>query len=222
MQDREWEIAARRAERPVALHFAVCPHSPAHGALLNENGHPVLTNYSDVDWKGLATSAHAAIEGYVPKSVKLFIADDAVDVMDVLEISTDTGRPFRGVEGFETRLRTTLRRLSMQDMRAGIIKLAGNYPDLHINTPIEGKRPPLGAMIVSLKFTSGLQLIDYVGDATHCLFGSPAIVANFDGFQPKPTTGEMPSFLAGWLRSQFGVVYGTDCTALVVARTFTD
>lgn len=222
MQDRECEIAARRNDHPVALHFAVCPHSPANGALLNENGHPVLTSYSDVDWKGLATSANAAIEGNVPKSVKVFIADDAVDVMDLLEISTDTGRTFRGVERFETRLHATLRRLSMQNMRAGIIKLAGNYPDLHINTPIEGKRPPLGALIVTLKFKSFFQLTDYVGVATHCLFGTPAMVVNFDGVQPKPTTGKMPSFLADWLRSQFGVMYGADCSALLVASTFTD
>lgn len=222
MQDSEFEIAARRAERPIALHFAVCPHSPARGALLSESGNPVLTRYSDVDWKGLASSARDVIEGMAPKSVKIFVADDAVDVMDVLNISTDTGRPFRNAEGFESRLRTTLGRLSMQDMRAGITKLAGNYPDLHVNTPIQGQRPPLGALILSLKFTNGLQVIDYLPEITDALFGSPAIVASIEGFKPRPTTGEMPPFLSGWLRSQFGVVYGSDCTATLVARTFTD
>lgn len=222
MHDREFEIAARRAERPIALHFAVCPHSPARGALLSENGNPVLTSYSDVDWKGLATSAREIIEGSVPKSVKLYVADDAVDVMDVLHISTETGRPFGGVDRFEKRLRSTLDRVSMQDMRAGITKIAGNYPDLHINTPIQGKRPPLGALILSLKFTNGLQVIDYLPEATDALFGCPAMVATFEGFKPQPTIGAMPSFLAGWLRSQFGVVYGADCTTAVVARTFTD
>ncbi|CAD0266056.1 conserved hypothetical protein [Pseudomonas veronii] len=222
MNDSEFEIAARRAQGPIALHFAVLPHSPTNSVLLNENGHPVLTNYSDVDWKGLAISARDAIDGVVPKSVKLYVADDAIDTMDVLNISMDTGRPFEGVAGFGSRLNSTFSRVSMQDMRAGITKLAGHSADLHINTPIQGKRPPLGALILSLKFTGGLQVVDYLHEATDTLFGTPSIAITYEGFKPQPTTGEMPSFLAEWLRSQFGVVYGAACTTVAIGRTFAD
>lgn len=79
----------------------------------------------------------------------------------------------------------------MNDMRSGITKLAGIHPDFHRNTPIQGKRPPLGVLILSIKFSRATQLIDYVGGATDLLFGSPAIVATYEGFKPQPTTGEM-------------------------------
>ncbi len=222
MSDTEWALAAQRAMRPIAFHFVVCPHSPARGALLSREGVPVLTNYDEVDWKGLSQAARAAIEESVPKDVKLYVADDAVDVMDVLNISTETGLQFRGFGTFEARLRASLDMLSMQDMRAGITKMTGHYPSIHVNTPIEGKRPPLGALVVTLKFACATQALDYLDEATEILFGAPAIVGSPTGFAPKPTNGKMPAFLADWLGEQFGVVYGRDCTAVVVTRTFSE
>lgn len=222
MQDSEWEEASRKAALPTAFHFMVCPHSPESGILLNESGVPVLTDFSSVDWAGLAASASAALDGLVPKSVKVYVADDAIDVLDLMGVSTETGLPFDGVEGFDSRLQKVLCRLTMQEMRAGITKLAGRHPDLHANPPIRGKRPPLAAMVITLKFTNGLQLVDYVSEATEALFGYPAQIGFIEGFKPRPTTGEMPPFLVDWLSSQFGVVYGADCTAVVIAQTFTD
>lgn len=217
-----WKFASRKAALPSAIHFLVCPHSPESGILLNKSGVPVLTDFSSVDWAGLAASARAAIDGLVPKSVKVYVADDAIDVLDLLGVSTETGLPFEGIEGFDPRLRKVLSRLKMQEMRAGITKLAGRHPDLHANPPIRGKRPPLGAMVITLKFTNGLQLIDYVSEATETLFGYPAQIGCFEGLVPRPTTGVMPPFFVDWLNSQFGVVYGADCTAVVIAQTYTD
>jgi hypothetical protein len=108
----------------------------------------------------------------------------------------------------------------MKDMRSGITKISDRTPGLHINTPIEGKRPPLGALILSIKFTRGTQIIDYLTGATMSLFGAPAMVATFEGYKPAPTIGEMPSFLREWLDSQFGVVYGKNCTVMAIQRTF--
>jgi hypothetical protein len=222
MRDSDYEKSARRARGAVVIHFVVCPHPPPNGDLLSENGGAVLTPYSDVDWKGLARSARDVIDGEVPKNVKLFVADDAIDVMDVLNISTETGKPFLGTKDFIFRLHSTLSDLSMRDMHAGITKLAAKYPELHINTPIQGQRPPLGALILSLKFKDNFQMIDCLTSATTLLFGRSAIVAVNAEFKPRSTTGEMPSFLASWLRSQFGVVYGTNCTATAIARTYSD
>jgi len=220
MEDKEWQLAAQRSELPAVLHFLVCPHSPDSGLLLNKYGEPVMTDYSQVDWKGLATVARAAIEQDVPKSIGLFIADDAVDVMDVLHVSTETGRPFKNEPTFECRVRSTLSQLAMKDMRAGITKISERTPGIHLNSPMDGKRPPLGSLILSLKFMRSGQMIDYLTGATISLFGSPAIVATFEGFKPVQTVGKMPSFLREWLNSQFGVVYGDDCTVLAIERTF--
>ncbi len=220
MRDEAWELAARRSELPMVMHFAVCPHSPRSGALLDEYGVPVLTHYARVDWKALSSNANSAIEGLAPKDVKVYVADDAVDVMDVLNISTDTGRPFQGKGGFEARLSATLKRLTMADMRGGIIKMAGKFPELHVNTTPDGTRPPLGALIVSVKFSRGTQIIDYLDDVSNSLFGAPAFVQDGFNFHPRPTTGKMPAFLADWLRAQFGVIYAANCTVVLAGRTF--
>ena len=220
MDTEELRLAGQRAMAPSVLHFLVIPHSPESGALLNKYGVPVLTDYNRVDWKGLATAARAAIEKNVPKSMGLFIADDAVDVMDVLRVSTDTGRPFKDEPAFEHLVHSTLSQLSMKDMRSGIIKISDRTPGIHINTPMGGKRPPLGALILSIKFTRGTQIIDYLTGATISLFGAPAMVAAIQGYKPTLTTGKMPSFLREWLDTQFGVVYGTDCSVVAIQRTF--
>jgi hypothetical protein len=220
MDIEELRLAGQRAMAPSVMHFLVCPHSPKSGALLNKYGVPVLTDYNQVDWQGLANAARAAIEKDVPKSIGLFIADDAVDVMDVLRISTDSGRPFKNEPPFEHLVQSTLSQLSMKDMRSGITKISDKHPGVHINSPMDGKRPPLGALILSIKFTRGTQIIDYLTGATMSLFGVPAMVATFEGYKPAPTTGEMPSFLREWLDSQFGVIYGKDCTVMAIQRTF--
>lgn len=220
MEENEWQLAAQRSELPTVVHFLVCPHSPDHGVLLNKYGDPVLTDYNQVDWKGLATAARAAIEQAVPKSIGLFIADDAVDVMDVLHVSTETGQPFVNKPSFGPRVRSTLSQLSMKDMRGGITRISDRAPGIHINTPMDGKRPPLGSLIVSLKFRRGTQLGDYIRQATNGLFGAPAIVVTYEGFKPVQTVGKMPRFLSEWLSSQFDVVYGADCTVLAIAVTF--
>ncbi|MQT57911.1 hypothetical protein GHO41_11225 [Pseudomonas sp. FSL R10-0399] len=180
----------------------------------------MLTDYREVDWKGLATAARAAIEQTVPKSIGLFIADDAVDVMDVMHVSTETGGPFNNEPTFESRVRSTLSQLSMKDMRAGITRISDSAPGIHINTPMDGKRPPLGSLILSLKFIRGTQMIDYLTSATIGLFGAPTLVATVEGLKHVQTVGKMPRFLREWLNSQFGVVYGTDCTVLAIERTF--
>lgn len=219
MRDEAWELAVRRSNLPLVYHFAVCPHSPESGALLSEEGDPVLTDYSRVDWAGLAAAGRAAIDDLVPQNVKLYVADDAVDVMDVLNVSTVTGRPFPGLGGFEARMRTALERVTMKDMRAGLLKMAGKFPELHVNTPDHGKRPPAGALIVSLKFARGTQILDYAGEATEALFGAPAVIMGPTGFAPRPTDCDMPPLLAEWLRAQFGVVYGKQCTVALAGRT---
>lgn len=63
-------------------------------------------------------------------------------------------------------------------------------------------------------------MIDYLTSATIGLFGAPTLVATVEGLKHVQTVGKMPRFLREWLNSQFGVVYGTDCTVLAIERTF--
>lgn len=160
------------------------------------------------------------MEPFVPKSMGLYVVDDAVDVMDVLHISTTTGVQFRNEKSFEHRVKDALSHLSMKDMRGGITRLADRATGIHINAPLGAKRPPLGALIMSVKVMNGMQVIDYLCGATAALFGQPAIVATFEGYKPVPTHGKMPAYLRDWLCSQFGVVYGADCTVVAIERTF--
>jgi hypothetical protein len=137
--------------------------------------------------------------------------------MDVLHVSTETGRQFRDTPTFDNNVRQTLSELSMQDMRSGIAKVSGRLPGFHINTPMGGKRPPLGAMVISNKFSRGTQMIDYLTRASTTLFGAPVFVGPYaaDG----PTTRRMPDFLREWLDAQFGVVYGSDCSIAAIHHT---
>ena len=80
-------IAVNR-NAPIAYHFLFAPHSPEpEGVLVDAAGMPVLTDYQAVDWKALAVSARSAIDGVVPKGIQLFVADDAADVFEVLNLS---------------------------------------------------------------------------------------------------------------------------------------
>ena len=218
MDVEELRLAGQQAMAPSVLHVLVIPHSPESGALLSKHGLPVLTDYRHVDWKGLATAARAAIENDVPKAMGIFIADDAVDVMDVLHVSTDTGRAFRDTPLFQHNVRQTLSQLLMGDMRSGITKVSDRSPGFHINTPIDGKRPPLGALVVSIKFSRGTQINDYLTGASMSLFGAPVLAGPYA--EHGPTRGRMPDFLRAWLESQFGVVYGTDCTVAAIHHTY--
>ncbi|HCU2480903.1 TPA: hypothetical protein OUK43_000386 [Pseudomonas aeruginosa] len=220
MQEQSWEVSVQRAQKPIVFHFMVCPHSPRSGVLLNEYGEPVFTDYARVDWKGLAKNAHQLIADDVPNSVKLYVADDGVDVMDMMNICTETGRPVQGKGNFNDRINSTLDQLSMTDMRAGITKIAGRYPAFHANYPSDGLRSPLGVVIVSLKFANAMQAFDHIFYATEKLFGKSVIL--LDGMQThsKPTTGVMPAYLANWLSSQFGVVYADRCTVCLAGRTY--
>lgn len=220
MRDEAWDLSVQRAQRPIVFHFMVCPHSPRSGVLLNDYGEPVFTDYSRVEWLELAMEAYRMVAADVPKNVKVYVANDGVDVMDMMNICTETGSPIQGKGNFNNRIMSTLDQLTMPDIYAGITNIAGRFPAFHANYPRDGMRSPLGVAIVSLKFANAMQAFDYIFDATEKLFGKQVILQEGMQFHAKPTTGTMPAYLANWLRSQFGVVYADHCTVSLAARTF--
>lgn len=221
VRDAEWELAVKRAGASTVLHYIVCPHSPPRlGTLLNRYGQPVLTKYEQVDWKALASAAKSALVVVVPKKMSAYVANDGVCVMDVLHVSTLNGRTFTHAPQFEDNVRAALSKLTMKDMRAGITKISEVKPGLHNNTTDDGMRPPLGALIMSIKYQNGMQILDYADTATNALFGAPVVRPPFPGSRLKPVTAKMPHYLKSWLEDQFGVVYGDKCTMSIMGKTF--
>lgn len=222
MRDEAWELAARRSRLPMVLHFLLCPESPPSGALLNERGRPVLTDYSKVDWKSLSRAANAMIrEKTYPNDIKIYVADDAIEIMDFLNISIETGLPFQGVSGFEPGFNSVLSRLEMADMRGGITRVRKKFPELHRNKPNgDDGFPPAAGIIMSIRFSRATQIIDYLPGVCAAVFGDHAADMMGDPHRFEMTSGDMPEYLSAWLREQFGVVYAPDCKLFLVRRTF--
>lgn len=208
----------------VAIHYLVFPQSPKKsGVLLNEEGFPVLTDYEKVNWKSLADEAQSQIDGSVPKGIKIYISNDAVDVMDVLHISTETGREFVNKPYAMQLVQACMKNVNFSDMRGGILNIASKPISFHLNTPSNGLRPPLGAFIVTIKLSRASQIIDYLSGITLKLFGSATYFAPYPGGKSQFTTnGIAPEYLRKWLRQEFGVVYGNDCLMSFIGRTEKD
>lgn len=190
---------------------------------MNEHGRPAFTDYAKVDWKTLSSAANAIAreKTEIPDDIKIYVADDAIEIMDFLNISTETGLPFQGVSGFEPGLNSVLSRLEMADMRGGITRVRNKFPELHRNKPnSDGGFPPAAGIIMSIRFSRATQILDYLPEVCAAVFGDHAEDMMGDPHRFEMTSGDMPEYLSAWLREQFGVVYAPDCKLFLVRRTF--
>lgn len=200
---------------PIAYHFLFAPHSPdPEGVLADAAGRPVLTDYQAVDWKALAISARSAIDQVVPKGIQLFVADDAADVFEILNLCPWSISSHVGRGNFYSRFKAAVEKLEMADMRSGITRLSRYAADYHVNTLNDGRRPPLGGIIISVKFPRASLAGDYIHNVTQALFGQ---MRRDTG--PALGVGEMSPALSIWLEKQFGVVYGRRCESYFVGTT---
>ena len=207
-------IAVNR-NAPIAYHFLFAPHSPEpEGVLVDAAGMPVLTDYQAVDWKALAFSARSAIDGVVPKGIQLFVADDAADVFEVLNLCPWSVSSHVGRGDFYSRFKTAVEKLEMADMRSGITSLSQYADDYHVNVPSAGRRPPLGGIIITVKFPNASHVGDYLHNVTHALFGQ---IRRDNGLALG--VGDMSPALLSWLENQFGVAYGRRCESYFVGTT---
>lgn len=206
--------------KPIAYHFLFVPHAPEDvEVLLDADGAPIWSDYRFVDWKGLAVSARSAIDQLVPKSVRLYVADDAADVMETLNLCIESGCAVKGWGTVCSRFKTAVAKIKMTDMRAGITKITQFEEDYHINPEIDFVRPPLGGGVMSLRFSSSLQALDYCASVVKAIFGCSMVVGN--GLSPKQNlgVGEMHQVLHEWLERQFGAVYGRKCQLFMLGTT---
>lgn len=207
---------------PIAFHFLVVPAVPEGAdSLLDSNGQPVFTDYSTVDWAGLAKSARAHIDPYLPKAAQLYIGNDGPDLFDLHNLGLEDAASDQ--DDMLTRVLSVVGKATMKDMRAGIFRIAGPENSIHLNKAI-GTRPPLTAVLMTLKFKDMSQAMDYLWRATKELFGhgymqqtpKNPILEKGDG------SGEMAPCVHRWFQEQFGAVYGTGCAVLILGVTGTD
>jgi hypothetical protein len=216
---------ASRAYAPIAFHYLVLPHSPSNaGALLSDEREPVFTNYQAVDWAGLAKSARQQIDDYVPKAVKLYVANDGQDAFDLCNINARTGKPVTDHGDFYSRAQRAITNVGMANMRAGVLNLSGPCHNLHINEAVDGLRAPLTGLVLTLKVQNMFQAVDYLGSATNQLFGHEhvfGLIKSYPKLIQGANRGLMAPCIHQWFQQQFGVSYALECSALLLGATFT-
>jgi hypothetical protein len=218
------ECNVQKSRLPVAFHFFVVPHMPKDiGTLLSQNGEPVFTDHSTVDWSGLAKMARNHIAQVVPNNVTLYIGNECSDGLDVCNSSRETGHAIEGRGDAFSRTCEAIKTVAMKDMRAGVLNLRQTSDILHINEFEDGKRPPLCGLVLTLKFRSMTQARDYLYGSTKALFSHGYAMELVDKpfLQKTDDAGQMAPFLHQWLEEQFGVVYAPECTAMTLGCTFT-
>ena len=210
-------------ERPIAINYLVIPHVPEGlGTLLSKDGEPVMMDYATLDWRSLADALKARLEGLgLPKAIKVYVANDGVDLFDINETYVATGEERQEGPFFSARAAQCLDKVTKANYRAGVIDLSQVNKDLHLNPPnADGLRPPLAALMVSLRFNTMSQCADYGFSATQSLFGAalpmtPEAGTVEHGHKDSPMCDE----LRHWLDEQIGVVYAPQATVALMGPT---
>lgn len=215
----EWQRFCEQIDKPICLNFLVMPMVPEEtGSLLDRNGNPVMVNYSKVDWKGLAQKLQARINGHVPKSIKIYVANDGPDLFDINEICG--GHLGEQDNSFVLRAAHALDDVSMANYKGGLLSLPADN-GMHLNPTLEGKRPPIAGIIIAVKFTKMLQAVDYITTVMESLLALPIALPS----QPlqilfeKDELGTLASELHAWFEKEFGAVYAHRCGLVMLSAT---
>lgn len=213
------EEAAKKINHPAIFNYFVGPHVPeAVGELLSPDGQPVMLCYEDLDWKGLADQLQANLNAMqLPKGIKVYVGDDALDLFDIYSTSAVTGAKVESYNPMERAIRC-YSGLKTSDFRGGKVKV----PDgLHLNPGKNGKRPPVTALFVSVGFSNWFQVIDYLPMATEAVLGIPdsKLASKPHGGNGVLGDAKHPDALADWLLDQLGVVYGEHSTIVRLSVT---
>ncbi|PXX94678.1 hypothetical protein [Halomonas sp. LBP4] len=217
----EWQRISEQAEKPLCFNFLLLPMVPdGADTFLDREGNGVMTRYDDVDWKGLARTLQARLEGDVPKSIKVYVANDGPDIFDMVNTRLDQPDTPETESDFGSRTVEVLRQVSMADYRAGLLKLP-EESSLHLNPPTRSQRPPIAGLVVSVKFTKMLQAMDYMSSVMEQLVGQllPLPVEPMSMMHAMDEPGTLPPEAHAWLEAQFGAVYSDKCGVLFLSTT---
>lgn len=218
----EWQLISEQAEKPICFNFMILPMVPEHAdTLLDRDGKPVTANYTNVDWKGLAQRLQARLDGHVPKSIKVYVANDGPDLFDINEFRADRPDEPEPDNSFVYRTAKALENVSMANYRGGLLKLPDDS-GLHLNQESAGQqRTPLTALVVGVKFNKMLQALDYLPTTMEMLVGLSFAVpmAQVSMVHDMDEPGTLPSEIHGWLEEQFGAVYSEKCGVMFMSVT---
>lgn len=220
----EWDRHIQLTNRTLTFNFLILPKIPGdHGTFLNRNGDAVVTDYSLVDWKGLSTKLQDRLDGHVPKSVKVYVADDGPDVLDMInQRPVSIGEGFQDVtdSDFATRTNDAIQQVGIAGYRGGILKVS-SARGLHLYPPNGNYRPPLSGLVFGIKFTKMLQAMDYLPTTLDRLigtaFGMPMRPMSMINDLDAPLT--LIPEIHEWLEEQFGAVYSTECGLIFLSVT---
>ncbi|WP_444679468.1 hypothetical protein [Halomonas sp. E19] len=217
----EWQRIAEQAEKPLCFNFLLLPKVPDDAdTFLDRNGQGVMTCYDDVDWKGLAQLLQARLEGQVPKSIKVYVADDGPDIFDMVNVRHDRLDTPETESDFGSRTVQVLHQVAMADYRAGVLRLPEEI-SLHLNPPTRSQRPPIAGLVISVKFTKMLQAVDYMSSVMERLFGQLMALpmGPMSLMHPMDEPCRLPPEAHAWLEAQFGAVYSDQCGVLFLSAT---
>lgn len=223
LSEAEWKELEIRKNKPIVFNYLVGPHVP-EGAetLLSLEGEPFMLRYDDLDWKKLADRLQNNLqaEGF-PKSIKVYVGDDAIDLFDINRVCVRSGGEVDHYNPFE-RAHLCFSQAKIANFRAGIASIPEIPDGLHLNPSPSGRRPPVAALFISIRVAKMDHAIDYLGGAAETVIG----LSDFPGFHGSADNvlGDcaVPTAIADWLREDAGAVYGDQCTIMKLPPTLSE
>lgn len=220
--EKEWAHTFAQMKKPIIANYMVFPHVPDDvPTLLSPAGEPFMLDYCDLNFRKLADDLQELAQTEnLPKSIKVYVGNDAADLFDINQVDYDTGEVDEGYSCFDAAY-DVYAATQISDFRAGIAKIRDSDSDLHLNPPTLGKRPPVSALFVSIRFASASQLADYMTTASKAILG----LSDYPGLRHEDQgilgTRIMLRPLAQWLQDEAGAVYGDHCTVIRLPLTLT-
>ncbi len=174
-------------------------------SILDENGVPSWVDYTKINWKGLAKDINQLIADQIPKSIKVFVGDEPLNIIDSVVEETFDRRSTMG-----DRLSYVYNNLSPEDYRASVINLSQHRKSLHPHcTPAE-KSPPVAGLFIAIKCRL-MQILDYESDFTELFGYCPVLGIRGPGEKNIQKIRVAQPDLMAIINRHLGYVYSDDC-----------
>jgi hypothetical protein len=177
-------------------------------SFLDENGVPTWVDYSKIDWKCLAKEINELIADEIPKSMKVFVGDEPINIIDG-SVEKTWNKPSTIGE----RVSYVYKNLVPEDYRASVINISQHRDSLHPHCTLYEKSPPVAGFFISMKGKL-MQVFDYEGDFTHLFGHSPVCGINVPLderlLKMKPAQNELMEII----NRHLGFAYSHDCVLL--------
>lgn len=178
--------------------------------LLSEGGHEVWTDYTTLDWKGLAKSIEQDIAGKLPSGTQVYVWNDGQDAIDLTMPDQESDWVSRAVDVGTS--------VGWNKYRGGVCDVSafdGMFHCQPISTLRNGERAPLAALVISLKFKTFTHFADYYYSAGLALFGEHCQNHKaYEFMHDKEAQLDLPKAVHAWLADSFGISNYSDKCAV--------